>query len=124
MELDRDHLAGEHRRLAARGGAEVEHALAFARADDEAGELGASALRPDPSFGQRPLVDPLDAVGAGDVSWLAVDLPTYEPHDGLQWLVLRLHQRDRLLAAEVTRPDFLDPVGIRLLQRPFRERGE
>ena len=60
MELDRDDLALELRRLPARRGAEVERALARTRADGEPGELRAAALRPDQTGGERLLVDALD----------------------------------------------------------------
>ena len=60
MELDGDHLAFELRRLAARSRAEVERALARTGPDDEPGELGAAALRPDQARMERLLVDPLD----------------------------------------------------------------
>src|SRR5205823_1843087 len=39
-------------------------------------------------------------------------------------LVLRAHQRHRRLAAEVARPRLGDPVGVRLLHRPFRQRRD
>src|SRR5262249_50270780 len=48
VQLDRDDLPLEHRRLAARRRAAVERPLAGPGADDEAGELRCPALRPDP----------------------------------------------------------------------------
>ena len=47
VELDGRHVAAQLRRLAAGRGADVEHAFAVLRADDEAGELRGAALRPD-----------------------------------------------------------------------------
>src|SRR5262249_60478483 len=44
VELDRRHLAAEHRRLGPWGGARVEDALAVLRADREGGELRTPAL--------------------------------------------------------------------------------
>ena len=123
--LDRSHLAGEHRRLAAWRRAEVEDALACLRADDEPGELGASALRPDLASLQGFLVHPLDLVCARDVrrgpvrEW-AADMPD----DGGRWFVLRPHQRQRRLLAEVAPPDLPDPVGVGVLERPLREARE
>ena len=70
VELDRGHLAAELPGLAARRGAEVEHALAVTRADGETCELGAAALRPDPPVRDRELVHALDAVRAGHVGRL------------------------------------------------------
>ena len=64
VHLDGDDLAGEHRRLAARRGAEVEHPLARDGADREPGELRAGALRPDAALGECALVDVLDVPGA------------------------------------------------------------
>ena len=60
VHLDRDHVAGEHRRLPAGRRAEVEDALALLRADGEPGELRAAALRPDPALRERLLVDAFD----------------------------------------------------------------
>ena len=86
-------------------GAEVERALALARADDEPGELRAAALRPDQPRRERLLVDALDVqrvrqirIGPPvDVAGLAA----VEPHDALRRLVLRAHQRERVVAAEL-----------------------
>src|SRR5207245_2840627 len=97
-------LARELRRLPARGRAEVERAVTRQGADGEPGELRAAALRPDAPLLERPLVDALDAVGPGHVGRLAVDLAADEPDDGLQRLVLRSHQGQRCLAAEVALP--------------------
>ena len=52
VHLDGRHVAREHRRLPAGRSAEIEHALPLLRADDEAGELRAAALRPDPALGE------------------------------------------------------------------------
>ena len=57
VHLDRDDLAGQHRRLAARGGAEVEDALAGLGADAQPGELRAATLRPNLAVFQGFLVD-------------------------------------------------------------------
>ena len=91
--------------LAAGRGAEVEHALAVLRADDEAGELRAAALRPDPPLGDGELVDALDAVRAGDVGRLGAErrLAADEPHDRLERLVHRPHQRERVVVARGSR---------------------
>ena len=74
-----------------------------------AGEVRAAALRPDPPFGERLLVDARDAVGAGNVRRLAVDLAADEPDDGLARLVLRAHERERGVAPEVALPDLRRP---------------
>src|SRR5439155_3498017 len=95
VELDRRHLAGEHRRLAAGRGAEVEHALALTRPHYEPGELRAAALRPDPSFVDRDLVDPVDAVRARDVGRLARWVASDQAHNRLLRLVVRAHQVER-----------------------------
>ena len=60
MELDRDDLALELRRLPTGSGAEVERALARARADGETGELRAAALGPDQAGVERGLLDAVD----------------------------------------------------------------
>ena len=67
MQLDRDDLALELRRLPARRCAEVERPFAGARADGEAGELRTAALRPDQARFERVLVDPVDVPGRGQV---------------------------------------------------------
>src|SRR5581483_10876889 len=71
VDLDGGDGAPKHRRLAARRGAGVEHALALRRVDDERGELRAAALRPDPPGREQAGVDPLHAVGAGNIGRLA-----------------------------------------------------
>ena len=125
VRLDRDDLAGEHRRLAAGSGAEVEHALALLRADAETGELRADALRPDLAARERLGVEPLDAVGARDVRFGPVrGLAPDVPDDDRRRLVLRPHQRERIGLAEVAAPGLPDPVGIRVLERALGERVE
>ena len=66
VDLDRDDLAREHGRLAARCGAEVERPLAGQRADRVADELRSAALRPDPALGDGLLVHPVDDPRSGD----------------------------------------------------------
>ena len=124
MLLDRYDLAGQLCRLAARCRADIERAVARQRADGERSELRAAALRPDPAFGQRLLVHALDAVGAGNVGRLAVDLAANEPDDGLGRLVLRAHERQCVVAAEVALPHLRNPVRVRELERPLRQTGK
>jgi hypothetical protein len=116
--------AGEHRRLAAGRRAEIESPLALARTDDESSELGAAALRPDPPLGERRFVDTLDPIGAGNLGRLAVDLSSDQPHRRFRRLVLRTHQGQRLLTAEVARPDLFDPVRVGELERALGQRLE
>ena len=94
------------------------------RADDERRQLRRAALRPDPPLLDRLLVHALDAVRARDVGRLARRVAAHEPHDRLGRLVLRAHQRERLLLAEVAPPDVVDPVGVGVLERPLGERAE
>ena len=44
-------------------------------------------------------------------------------HDGRR-LVLRPHERERPLVAEVAAPDVPDPVRVRVFERAFRQLGE
>src|SRR5205823_9995109 len=74
--LDGGDLSGKLRRLAARRGAEIESPVAAVRLHDEAGELRAAALRPDASRSDGVVIHPLDAISAGDVGRLTVDLST------------------------------------------------
>ena len=67
VHLDGDDVAREHRRLSARRSAEIEHSLARLRADAEPGQLRAAALRPDPTLGERLLVDAVDRIGVRNV---------------------------------------------------------
>ena len=87
------------------------------RADDERRELRAAALRPDAAVASAR-VDALDAVGAGHVGRLADRLGGAD--DELARLVLRAHQRERLVAPEVAHPDLVDPVGVRVLRAARR----
>src|SRR5262249_48037688 len=57
VDLHRDPLARQHRRLAPGRRAEVERTLPGESADGEPGQLGAAALRPNPAFRERDLVD-------------------------------------------------------------------
>ena len=122
VRLDRGHRACEHRRLATGSGAQVEGAFALLRADDEAGKLRASTLRPDFSFLQGFLVDARDLVRAGDVGPLSVrDRSPDMPDHRRRRLVLRPHQRQRRFLAEVAPPDVPHPVRVGVLERPLRQ---
>ena len=55
---------------------------------------------------------------------VGVPTATGEPHLERRRLVLRAHQLERHLRTEVARPHVGDPVGIRLLHRPVRQRGD
>ena len=119
MQLDRGDLAVQHRRLAAGRRAGVEHALAFLRADDERGELrrrGSSAACAPSRRRARRTYAPGTSVGSPTGSAARTS--------SCGRLVLRAHQRERVLRAEVARPDLGDPVGIRLLDRTFRQRRD
>jgi len=122
--LDGHDLALELRRLASGGGAEIERPFTGAGTHGEPGELRAAALRPDPPLAQRALVDTLDAVSAGYVGRLARRITVDKPDSRLRRLVLGAHERDGGLAAEVPLPDLGDPVRVRELERPVRQRGE
>ena len=118
VDLDRDHLAGEHRRLAAGRGAEIERALPLARPDDEADELRRGALRPDPALGESGLVDSLDVPGARDVR---IGRPSISPRTSRTTVdpgsfSARI-RFERLVGAEVAPPCVRDPVRIRVLER-------
>ena len=121
MLLDGGHLARELGGLASGSGAQIEHALPIAAGDAEARELGAAALRPDQPLAQSVLVDALDVqrvrqVGIRD----ALDSPflaRVAAHDGLGRLVLRLHQRERLVRSELPPPQLRDPVRVRVPER-------
>ena len=71
------------------------------RADGEAGELRAAALRPDRAPPRAPARRPGRRASAPGMSGSApaVDLAADEPDDGLRRLVLRAHQRERLVRA-------------------------
>ena len=111
----------EHRRLRAGSRAGVEDPLAVTRADDERGQLGAPAL-PDAALVVAVDAAALEPVGARDVGRLADRRGRAD--DELGGLVLGAHQRQRLVGAEVAHPGLVDPVGIRLGERPGRERGD
>ena len=66
VDVDRRDVAVEHRRLAARRGADIEGPLVLARPDREPHELGGGALRPDPAVGESFGVDPVDAPRTGN----------------------------------------------------------
>jgi hypothetical protein len=119
VQLDGDHVARLHGRLTAGGGAEIEDALARARPDREPRELRAAALRPDAPFRECMLVHTPDPPGTGHVCRLAVDLAADSPHDRLGRLVLDAHQCECLVLAPVATPELVDPVRVRLLQRPL-----
>ena len=69
---------------------------------------------------ERLEVDAIDAIGARDVGRLADRHGRAD--DELARLVLRAHQRERLVGAPVAHPRLVDPVGIRLLERAVRQR--
>ena len=121
MELDRDHLALELGRLATRSRAEVEGALPRPRPDDEPGELGATALRPDQALVQRLLVDALDVQRVRQIqvgpTFDRAGLPAVQADDAFRRLVLRAHQRERFLLAELLPPQLGDPVRVGVLER-------
>ena len=89
--------------------------------DDEPGELGATALRPDQARMQRLLVDPLDVQRVRQIrigaTFDLAGLPAVQADDAFRRLVLRAHQRERLLRAELLPPELGDPVGIGMLER-------
>ena len=119
MHLDGGHLARELRRLPARRGAQVEHALALARADGERRELRAAALRPDRGPPRAPARRPgrrARRPGSPRPARPRSRRAT-SAHDRLGRLVLRPHQRERLVRAEVAPPDLRDPVGVRVPER-------
>src|SRR5205085_4741787 len=122
VDLDRDHLALELCGLSARRRAEVERPLALACIDYQARELRAATLRPDPAGGESILVEAVDAVRARNVRRPAGWIAAHKTHDRLRRLVLRAHERQRVVLAEVSRPDVGDPVGIRMPERSFGER--
>ena len=124
MLLDGDHLACQLRRLAPGRRADVERALAFTRADREPCQRRAAALRPDAAVLQRDGVHAWDAEYARRVGPLAFHLASHKAHRGLGRVVLRVHERDRLLVPEVALPDFGDPVRVRKLERPVGKRIE
>ena len=67
VELHRSDLAGQHRRLTAGRGAEIERSIALLGSDSQPGKLRGGALRPDPAIRERPLVDPVDTPCARDL---------------------------------------------------------
>ena len=96
------------------------------RADAEAGELRAAALRPDPPA-RRPAPRPRARRGTrrGRRSPpLRPEVAAHEPDDRLERLVHRAHQRERAVLPEHAHEVLVDPVGIRLLQRPVGQRLE
>ena len=119
VDVDRDDVAGEHRRLATRRGAEVERPLARARADAVADELRAAALRPDPAVRDRGLVDPFDEPRARDLRILAArrSRRARAGRRRLGRLVLRLHEVQSAVWPELAPPRLRDPVGIRVRAR-------
>ena len=117
VQLDGRHLAREHRRLPSGRRARVEDPLPLARPDDESRELRPAALRPNAAFLERPVVDPVDAVRAGHIGRLARRVAPHQPDHGFGRLVLRAHQCERRLLAEVAAPRVVDPVGVRVLER-------
>ena len=102
VQLDRGDLAAQHRRLAAGRGARIEDALAVLRAD-----ASAASCEPRLCGQMRPVaaaveLAALDAPGAGHVGRLAdgrADRTTSSAG-----LVLRAHQRERLVLAQVAHP--------------------
>src|SRR5207245_10239607 len=124
VQLDGDNLARELRRLSTRCRAEIERAFSLQRADDETRELRGPALRPDASLRECALVDAIDAVRARDVRRLTRWVAAHETYDRLRRLVLRAHQRERVLRAEVAHPHVGDPFRVRVLERSFGKRVE
>jgi hypothetical protein len=120
VDLDRRHLAREHRGLAARGGTAVARPLAFACPDGQRRQLRGAALRPDPARREHLLVDALDPHSARKVGRLALDLSADDADDGLGRLVLRPHERQRLLVPQLLAPELVDRVGVRVLERSLR----
>src|SRR5437763_4989551 len=102
VDLDRGHLAAQLPRLPARRSAEVEHALAFARADAEPGELRAAALGPDPSGSDEVRVRAHDAKRARYVGRFSSRrrVADDESHHRLERLVHRTHQSERTILLE------------------------
>ena len=125
VHLDGHDLAGEHRRLAARSGAEVEHPFARKGPDANAGELRAAALGPDLALFQGFFVHPRDLPGVRNVRFGPVWglSPDMSDNDRGR-LVLRPHQGEGVLLAEVALPELPDPIRVGVLERAFRERGE
>ena len=103
--LDGDHLGGglgEQGRLAAGRRAEVEDPLAGLRADGEAGQLRAAALRPDEPVGKPLLRDLVDRQGSRELGVaLAGEVSTArgDPDDRRRRLVLA-----SMSASAVSRP--------------------
>ena len=126
VDLHRRDLAAQLPALAAGSGAEIEHALALLRADTEARELRAAALRPGPPLDDERLVHTLHAVRAGHVGLLRAGprIAAHEPDNGLERLVHRPHESERTILPEHPHEDLVDPVGVRLLQRPVGQRLE
>ena len=119
VDLDRRHLAREHRRLAAGRGAEVERRArprvrrprarraATPRSAARSGPRRARPRRP----GRRARRRGSSASGVPSIS------PRTSRTTGSAGLVLRAHERERLLRAEVAPPRLGDPVRVRVLQR-------
>ncbi len=130
VDLDRSDVARQHRRLPPWRRAQVERALAVLRADDEPDQLRRRALRPDPAFRERGLVDPVDVPRAGNVGvGRAGDLAAHETDGRLPRLVEGAHELESVDRAEVAPPCLGNPVRIGVLQRglgrrPFRESVE
>ncbi len=122
MLVDRDDLACQLRRLATGRGAEVERPFPIARANCEPGKSRSPALRPDTTLCECHRVHTLYPEHARHVSLLAVELAANDPNRRLRRLVLGVHERNRLIPTQVTFPDLGDPVGVRELQRAFRQR--
>src|SRR5919109_1182928 len=107
--LDCDHLGARLRelgRLAPGGGAQVEDAVAWTRADGRSRQLRSAALRP-----RVPRLEPVRRNGVDDLR------PLGSPHGGLGRLVLRTHEGERVLAAELPPPGLRDPVRVRVRER-------
>ena len=72
------------------------------------------------------LVDALDVERARDLRIRRpgniAGLLLVPPDDGLQRLVLRPHQRERLFSTELTPPEPSDPIGIRVPERGLGRR--
>ena len=126
VHLDRDHLAGEHRRLAARRGAEVEHALARLRADARApraasrGSAARSRPRRAPSRrrGRRAQAPGMSVAEPSGV-WPRTSLTT--TGGGSFWARISASASS---SPRSRPPDLPDPVRVRVLERALREARE
>ena len=115
---------------------EVERPLALARADDGARELGADALRPDrPARAppRRPARRAARRARRDPARPRRRPRAVVEPDDESGRLVLRAHQRERVVAAELVPPGARDPVRVGVperrllrcrLRQPLEQRGQ